>query len=101
VTATNAPTAVSAVPRTTDAPRNKGSSYPTYPFNYDEMLPCISVCTLVERKCPPNLQWACPHRNFNAKDSYAFIGPDTHHGDGTAARGYPAQDVWGNRWCSG
>lgn len=98
----NAPTAAITVPRTTDSPRN-GVNQTNYDItiNYTEMLPCLDMCTKVERACPNTLGWTCPHRNFNAAKSYAYIGKDTKHNDGNKRTGYPSQDQWGNRWCNG
>lgn len=98
-TGAKAPTAAFTIPRPTDQPRN--AAVMNYTMDYTEMMPCLGLCTLVERKCPTTVGWNCPHRNFNANDSYAFIGHDNKKNDGNPRNGWPATDVWGNQWCSG
>lgn len=91
------PTAPHVVPRTTDSPRSAAVSYP---YAYTELLPCIAACTEVDRVCPLNLQFICPHRNFNANESYAFEGRKNGVNDGQARNGRPSIDRFGNRWCN-
>lgn len=86
--------------RTSSDPRNNATEVSSPPMDYNELLPCIGLCTAVERKCPPGLAWNCPHRSFNADKSYAYIGKNNLHGDGSANTGYPAQDQYGNVWCN-
>ncbi|EJT45645.1 calcium channel [Trichosporon asahii var. asahii CBS 2479] len=94
---TTLPTAPHVVPRSTDSPRSSAISYP---YEYSELLPCIAVCTEVDRVCPLNLQFICPHRNFNANESYAFEGRKNGVNDGQARNGRPSIDRFGNRWCN-
>lgn len=94
-----APQGPSTFDRPLDNPRNSAMS--PYATDYTELQPCISVCTVVESKCPTALTFICPHRHFNADQSYAFIGGNDDSNDGTAGTGWPALDIWGNRWCSG
>ncbi|KAL1405281.1 stretch-activated cation channel mid1 [Vanrija albida] len=95
----NGPTSPFVVPRTNSSRRNP-DPFPAYTTDYNELQPCISTCTAVDRKCPPTLSFDCPHRNFNANESYAFIGKSNAKNDGVGANGWPATDVWGNRWCN-
>lgn len=94
---TEDPTAPYVMPRTTDSPRR---SHVSYPYEYTELLPCIAVCTEVDRVCPLNLQFICPHRNFNANESYAFEGRKNGVNDGQEKNGRPSIDRFGNRWCN-
>lgn len=32
----------------------------TSPFPYNEVPPCLSLCQLVQARCPPFLSWTCP-----------------------------------------
>ncbi|BEI92001.1 uncharacterized protein CcaverHIS019_0408210 [Cutaneotrichosporon cavernicola] len=91
--------------RTLESPRNTNISSstgtPTYPIDYFELMPCINTCTRVSQLCPSSLQWNCPRRHFNANESYAFVTGNNALGDGSANTGWPATDVYGNRWCNG
>ena len=84
--------------RTPRTPRNP-ATIPEYA--YDELLPCLSVCNAVDRSCPVFLGFRCPIRVISARASYAYVGDDVDHGDGSTGLGVPAADRWGNRWCSG
>lgn len=102
----NGPQSPFRVERTLASPRNGNlssltTSFPTYPIDFVELQPCISTCTHVDQRCPASLQWNCPHRNFNANESYAFYTHSNDKGDGSARTGWPATDVYGNRWCNG
>lgn len=101
----NGPQVPFRVERTQSAPRNgnisSATAFPGYPIDYVELQPCINTCTHVDRRCPSTLQWNCPHRHFNANESYAFVTDDDERGDGSAKTGWPATDVYGNRWCNG
>lgn len=91
--------------RTLEAPRNSNISSetgpPGYPIDFVELMPCINTCTRVDQRCPAALQWNCPRREFNANESYAFISDSDDRGDGSGETGWPATDVYGNRWCNG
>ena len=87
-----------SIARTIDEPRVANI---TASYAYDELLPCLSNCNNVDRKCPMFLAFRCPRRRVNAEQSYAFLGLDTEDGDGSADTGPPALDRWGNRWCNG
>ena len=72
------------------------------PYDYTELLPCLSTCNKADRVCPVFLQFRCPVRHVStALQSYAFLGKDRDIGDGSAETGWPALDQWGNRWCNG
>ncbi|WWD01423.1 hypothetical protein V866_008367 [Kwoniella sp. B9012] len=73
----------------------------SFPYEYDELLPCLSICSEVDRKCPVNMGFRCPKRNQNANESYAFIGQDTDEGDGSEEGGMRSYDKYGGRWCNG
>lgn len=95
----NGPGGPFVVSRTNSSRRNP-DPFPAYATDYNELQPCISTCTAVDRTCPPSLQFYCPHRNFNANESYAYIGKNNMKNDGIGANGWPATDTWGNRWCN-
>lgn len=99
----NGPQVPFRVDRPLTAPRNGNVSspeaFPAYPIDYTELQPCINTCTNVDRKCPSSLQWNCPHRLFNANESYAFYTQSNDRGDGSGR--WPSTDVYGNRWCNG
>ena len=84
--------------RTPTTPRDPAVA-PSY--NYEELLPCLSTCNAVDRACPALLGFRCPIRGVSANASYAYIGNDANHGDGSWELGVPAADRWGNRWCNG
>ncbi|WVW83117.1 hypothetical protein I302_105135 [Kwoniella bestiolae CBS 10118] len=73
----------------------------SFPYDYDELLPCLSICNRVDRVCPVNMGFRCPRRAQNANESYAFIGEDTDSGDGSVEGGIRSYDVFGGRWCNG
>ncbi|WWC69498.1 uncharacterized protein I206_103440 [Kwoniella pini CBS 10737] len=85
--------------RTLNQSRNDNSDLVEY--EYDEILPCLSICNIVDRKCPVNLGFRCPKRKQNANESYAFIGQDDEEGDGSLEGGLKSYDNFGNRWCNG
>lgn len=93
---TRYPTAPVTIAREANASRNALQ----YPYGYNELLPCIAACTEVDRVCPLNLQFICPHRNFNANESYAFEGRKNGVNDGQKRNGRPSIDRFGNRWCN-
>jgi calcium channel MID1 len=101
----NGPQAPYRVDRTLETPRNGNISSetgpPGYPIDYVELMPCINTCTRVDQRCSSALQWNCPRRQFNANESYAFVSDSDDRGDGSAETGWPATDVYGNRWCNG
>lgn len=71
------------------------------PYEYTELLPCLSVCNSVDRDCILTLNFRCPLRNKVGNQSYAFYGEDDDQGDGSADTGQVSLDRWGNRWCNG
>ncbi|ODO11485.1 hypothetical protein I350_00265 [Cryptococcus amylolentus CBS 6273] len=89
----------STTPRTVDNPRNE--DLPDAPYDYNELLPCLSVCNRADRQCPVWLGIRCPKRKVNAAKSYAFVGEHSSFGDGSAELGMASEDRWGNKWCNG
>ncbi|WWC90056.1 uncharacterized protein L201_004988 [Kwoniella dendrophila CBS 6074] len=88
------------IDRTNDKPRNNQTYIPEY--EYQELLPCLSICNQVDKKCPVNLGFRCPRRKIqNSLQSYAFIGQSSDRGDGSLQGGIPSYDQYGNRWCNG
>lgn len=91
--------AKNTISRTPDTPSAAHISTPAYP--YTQLLPCLSNCRRVDRKCPVNLQFRCPLRAKTANMTYAYQGKDQEDkgkGEGEEDGGI---DEWGNRWCNG
>ncbi|WWC61161.1 uncharacterized protein I303_103741 [Kwoniella dejecticola CBS 10117] len=87
--------------RTPSQARNNGTDTYMPEYEFDELLPCLSVCNFVDRKCPVNMGFRCPRRRQNANESYAFVGQDAESGDGSVEGGLRSYDIYGGRWCSG
>lgn len=80
-------------------PRNP--AFPTLTAAYNLLLPCLEVCTTVDRACPNFIQFKCPRDTFNAGATYGVGYVDGVDGEeGRGAIGAP-QDTWGNIWCNG
>ncbi|TFK68899.1 hypothetical protein BDN72DRAFT_820585 [Pluteus cervinus] len=79
----------------------RSPSFPAIPGSYNLLLPCLEVCTAVDRACPNFIQFRCPTRKFNAGASYGVGYVDGADGEeGGGATGV-TQDQWGNIWCNG
>ncbi|KAH9461171.1 hypothetical protein Pst134EA_017481 [Puccinia striiformis f. sp. tritici] len=77
-----------------------------YPYN--ELGPCMTLCTLVAATCPPLIGWTCPSTDPGgiSNRSYAGLvsltpldlpgGSQSTLGDG----GHRAQDRFGNFFCN-
>lgn len=84
---------------TASVPRNP--FFPPFNTQHNILLPCIEVCTSVDRACPAFIGFKCPTKRFNAAASYGVGYIDG--GDGAEGQGVTgiAQDAWGNIWCNG
>ncbi|QRV81028.1 stretch-activated cation channel MID1 [Ceratobasidium sp. AG-Ba] len=74
---------------------------PSLNVEYQELLPCIETCNIVDRSCPPLLKWKCPSVEVNADVSYGLGFIDSWDGR-TERGGRPgvAQDEFGRVWCN-
>ncbi|CAE6374080.1 unnamed protein product [Rhizoctonia solani] len=82
------------------APRS--SFLPNLGVTYKELLPCMETCFVVDRSCPPLMEWKCPSVLVNANASYGLGFVDSW--DGTiegGGRPGVAQDEFGRIWCNG
>jgi calcium channel MID1 len=80
----------------------RSSFLPNMNVAYNELLPCMETCFIVDRSCPPLLGWKCPSVLVNANVSYGLGFIDSW--DGTIeGGGHPgvAQDEFGRIWCNG
>lgn len=81
------------------APRSPG--LPPFPFQHNEVMPCLETCTAVDRACPVSLGFKCPVPRFNANSSYAVgyvdSGQEGEQGGGLTGA---SQDRYGNVWCN-
>ncbi|KAB5589811.1 Stretch-activated Ca2+-permeable channel component [Ceratobasidium theobromae] len=80
----------------------RSSFLPTLNVVYNELLPCMETCYIVDRSCPPMLTWKCPSVWVNANTSYGLGFIDSW--DGTiegGGRPGAAQDEFGRVWCNG
>ena len=99
---TNEQVPISAlVPQPTSAPQ-RNPYLPNMTTSYTALLPCLEVCTAVDRACPSFLGFRCPHLRFNAAASYG-VGYVDEGRDGIEGHGLTGttQDQWGNIWCNG
>jgi calcium channel MID1 len=87
------------IQRSNNNPRTIYSADPSYP--YDELLPCLSGCRRVDRKCPVYLGFRCPLRGVTANSSYAYCGRDKESGGDCEGEEDGGADIWGNVWCNG
>ena len=71
------------------------------PYDYTELLPCLSNCNRADRDCPVFLLFRCPERQNTASKTYAYIGDGPDDADGDPNYGPPPNDRWGWRWCNG
>lgn len=85
---------VPSQPATTD------DSSPYIQGQHIRLLPCIELCTAVDRACPPFLQFRCPKSNFNGAATYGFGYIDGADGTQDGGLVTSAQDQWGNVWCN-
>ncbi|GAA97981.1 uncharacterized protein L969DRAFT_42884 [Mixia osmundae IAM 14324] len=74
------------------------------PFPYGEVLPCLSVCELVQASCPfPLFGWTCPLPGITAEGSYgamqALPAPQRAGGDARSTL-MQADDRYGNVYCN-
>ncbi|CAE6509966.1 unnamed protein product [Rhizoctonia solani] len=97
---------LNSLPQAALAERKNGvprsSFLPNFTVAYNELLPCMETCFVVDRSCPPLLQWKCPSVLVNANASYGLGFIDSW--DGTIeGGGNPgvAQDEFGRIWCNG
>ena len=71
------------------------------PTNWMELLPCLEVCQIVDRACPPLLQWSCPTANVNANRTYGVGFIDAWNGSQDKGfPGYPQDDTNGVAFCN-
>ncbi|CAE7189550.1 unnamed protein product [Rhizoctonia solani] len=81
---------------------SRSSFLPSLSATYNELLPCMETCFMVDRSCPPLLKWKCPSVLVNANSSYGLGFIDSW--DGTfegGGRPGVAQDEYGRIWCNG
>ncbi|CAE6478453.1 unnamed protein product [Rhizoctonia solani] len=80
----------------------RSSFLPKLAVTYNELLPCMETCFVVDRSCPPLLQWKCPSVLVNANASYGLGFIDSWDGtiEGGGTPGV-AQDEFGRIWCNG
>ncbi|CAE6486397.1 unnamed protein product [Rhizoctonia solani] len=81
---------------------SRSSFLPKLAVTYNELLPCMETCFMVDRSCPPLLQWKCPSVLVNANASYGLGFIDSW--DGTIESGGKpgvTQDEFGRIWCNG
>lgn len=57
------------------------------PFPYSEILPCLSLCTLVLSKCPNIIQWGCPSSSLSSSFSSSSSNLGGDGGTGTSSYG--------------
>ena len=86
---------VPSQPATTD-----DGSPPYIQTQHMRLLPCIEMCTAVDRACPPFLQFRCPKNSFNGASTYGFGYIDGADGTQNGGVVTSAQDRWGNVWCN-
>jgi calcium channel MID1 len=88
------------VPSQSGSQSSDDNNSPYMQDSYTQLLPCIELCTSVDRACPPFLGFRCPTSMFNGASSYGFGYIDG--ADGTEYGGLveSAQDQWGNIWCN-
>ena len=77
-----------------------GGSSPYIQGQHIRLLPCIEMCTAVDRACPPFLQFRCPKNSFNGATTYGFGYIDGADGTQNGGLVTNAQDQWGNVWCN-
>lgn len=71
------------------------------PTNWIELPPCLEECQIVDRACPPVLQWNCPTANVNADRTYGVGFIDAWNGImGKGFPGYPQDDKAGVVFCN-
>ncbi|KAF5378079.1 hypothetical protein D9615_007626 [Tricholomella constricta] len=89
------------LPQSTDIAKARSRTLPAMGSAYAMLLPCLEVCTAVDRACPSLVGFTCPTVQFNAAASYGVGYSDSAEGEqGEGATG-AAQDRWGNIWCNG
>jgi calcium channel MID1 len=89
--------ALSPVPSQTPTP---GQDSPYIQAPYTQLLPCVELCTAVDRACPPFLQFRCPKSEYNGAASYGFGYVDGSDGSENGGLVKSAHDRWGNVWCN-
>ncbi|RDB24086.1 Stretch-activated cation channel MID1 [Hypsizygus marmoreus] len=89
------------IPQASDISKARSPNLPAMGSQYSMLLPCIEICTAVDRACPSLVGFTCPTVQFNAAASYGVGYTDSADGDeGQGVTGGP-QDRWGNIWCNG
>ncbi|KAF8639026.1 hypothetical protein AX17_001778 [Amanita inopinata Kibby_2008] len=88
-------------PISTKSPNSRNPHLPAMDASYSMLLPCLEICTAVDRACPVFLQFRCPVPRFNAGASYGVSYIDSFDGDQGEGVTGAAQDRWGNVWCNG
>ena len=100
------------------APNSSRQTYIDRLFNpgpYGELLPCLTVCEMVVRSCPPLIKWTCPIWTVTAQRDYGTFADADSDGLGCGANGgagkdglrfggfpdtYVATDAFGNTFCN-
>lgn len=100
------------------APNSSRQAYIGRLFNpgpYGELLPCLTVCEMVVRSCPPLIKWTCPIWTVTAQRDYGTFADADSDGLGYGANGgagkdglrfggfpdrYVATDAFGNTFCN-
>lgn len=100
------------------APNSSRQTYIGRLFNpgpYGELLPCLTVCEMVVRSCPPLIKWTCPIWTVTAQRDYGTFADADSDGLGSGANGgagkdglrfggfpdrYVATDAFGNTFCN-
>lgn len=85
------------------------------PRPYGEVLPCLTVCEMVTRSCPPLIKWSCPIWTVTAQRDYGTFADADAQGlgygknggagsDGMRFGGWPsmyvATDAFGHTYCN-
>ncbi|WFD35509.1 stretch-activated cation channel mid1 [Malassezia cuniculi] len=85
------------------------------PGPYGELLPCLTVCEMVTRSCPPLIKWSCPIWTVTAQRDYGTFADANSLGLGYGANGgagddgmrfggwpsvYVATDAFGHSYCN-
>ncbi|KAF8063511.1 stretch-activated cation channel Mid1 [Lyophyllum atratum] len=89
------------LPQPSDTAAARSPTLPGMGGAYEMLLPCLEVCTAVDRACPSLVGFTCPTVQFNAAASYGVGYIDSADGDEAQGATGGAQDRWGNIWCNG
>ncbi|KAG0143156.1 hypothetical protein CROQUDRAFT_49229 [Cronartium quercuum f. sp. fusiforme G11] len=107
------------LPRCTDDPPDLSSSSqlilrndpttsrtPFFNFSYTELLPCISLCTLVSATCPPFLSWNCPtysnqdYQDLSYLNNWQLMGGQQTGNNLNGNGGFRSGDRFGHFFCN-